>query len=89
MKVKIKSWTMAAYWAWDVPDEEDVCGICHHEFDGCCPTCLMPGDHCPLIWGECKHIFHLHCLMKWHSSSTNGETCPLDCTTWKTAKAPQ
>ncbi|KAI9316367.1 anaphase-promoting complex subunit 11, partial [Dichotomocladium elegans] len=84
MKLKLKSWTMAAYWSWDV-EEADICGICQVVYDGCCPDCTTPGDDCPLIWGECSHVFHLHCLMKWHASSTHGEQCPMDRRPWKTA----
>ncbi|KAI9365758.1 RING/U-box [Pilaira anomala] len=88
MKVKINSWNMVATWSWDVKENDDVCGICHSEYDHCCPNCKMPGDDCPLIWGECKHVFHLHCLMTWFQSSTNDERCPMDRTAWKTATAP-
>ncbi|KAI9278250.1 anaphase-promoting complex subunit 11 [Phascolomyces articulosus] len=87
MKLKVKSWTMAAYWSWDVK-EADVCGICHVAYDGCCPDCTTPGDDCPLIWGECTHVFHMHCLVKWLDSSSNGEHCPMDRRPWKTAAAP-
>ncbi|CAJ0921542.1 10771_t:CDS:1, partial [Entrophospora sp. SA101] len=41
------SWNSVAYWRWDVSNEE-VCGICRNLFDGCCPTCRIPGDDCPL-----------------------------------------
>ncbi|KAG2190487.1 hypothetical protein INT46_004927 [Mucor plumbeus] len=88
MKINVVSWTMAAQWSWDVKEGDDVCGICHSEYDGCCPTCKRPGDDCPLIWGECSHVFHLHCIMTWFQSSTRGETCPMDRTPWQTAKAP-
>ena len=55
MKVKIKKWHAIAQWRWDTgnndPDDDgegDVCGICRVPFEGCCPTCKMPGDDCPL-----------------------------------------
>ena len=32
----------------DEDGEGDVCGICRIPFEGCCPTCKMPGDDCPL-----------------------------------------
>ena len=44
---RINSWHAVAVWRWDVPNEE-VCGICHVAFDGCCPNCKLPGDDCPL-----------------------------------------
>ena len=55
MKVKIKKWHAIAQWRWDTgnpdPDDDgegDVCGICRVPFEGCCPSCKMPGDDCPL-----------------------------------------
>ncbi|RCH81114.1 hypothetical protein CU098_006015 [Rhizopus stolonifer] len=88
MKVKVKAWNTIAQWSWDVKDEDGVCGICQSEYDVCCPACKVPGDDCPLIWGECIHVFHLHCLMTWFQNPTSGERCPMDRTEWKTASAP-
>lgn len=58
MKVTVNRWNAVAQWRWDVgqegdgdPDEdseEDLCGICRVSYDGCCPTCKVPGDDCPL-----------------------------------------
>ena len=63
MKVTIKAYHPVASWRWhikkDAPaadasmkaedeEDEDVCGICQVAFEGCCPTCKMPGDDCPL-----------------------------------------
>ncbi|KAI8977413.1 RING/U-box, partial [Mycotypha africana] len=87
MKVQFTSCTLASEWCWAVKDSNDVCGICQVTFDVACPACKMPGDECPVIWGVCTHVFHLHCIMKWHESSTNGETCPLDRSPWRTLAA--
>ncbi|RIB14442.1 anaphase promoting complex subunit 11 [Gigaspora rosea] len=81
MKVKIKCWNGVAVWRWDVPNEE-VCGICRVHFDGCCPTCKTPGDDCPLIWGECTHVFHMHCLLRWLQTEGSRGQCPMDRRTW-------
>jgi anaphase-promoting complex subunit 11 len=86
MKVKVNSWTVPAFWSWDV-ENEDVCGICQVAYDACCPTCTVPGDGCPLIWGECSHVFHMHCLIKWLNAPNSQEQCPMDRTPWKTAAA--
>lgn len=56
MKVTVKNWHAIAQWRWDTgssePDDEngegDVCGICRVPYEGCCPSCKMPGDDCPL-----------------------------------------
>ena len=39
------------------------------------------------VWGECSHVFHLHCILKWISSSSSKGTCPMDRLEWKTAKS--
>ena len=55
MKVTVKRWQAIAQWRWDTGQahddqdgDEDVCGICRVAFEGCCPSCKMPGDDCPL-----------------------------------------
>ncbi len=83
-------------------DEGDVCGICRVAFEGCCPSCKVPGDDCPLswvlsycdfayarfyiafflVWGECTHIFHMHCLLKWIGTSASKQQCPMDRRPW-------
>jgi anaphase-promoting complex subunit 11 len=61
MKVIVHRWNAIAQWRWDVgqdgdgPDEdseEDLCGICRASYEGCCPTCKVPGDDCPL--SQCR-----------------------------------
>ncbi|KAI0962984.1 hypothetical protein AcW1_000193 [Taiwanofungus camphoratus] len=55
MKVTVKHWHAIAQWRWDTGSsdadddgEGDVCGICRVPYEGCCPSCKMPGDDCPL-----------------------------------------
>jgi anaphase-promoting complex subunit 11 len=68
MKVKIKRVNAVAIWKWNVPND-DVCGICRVPFDGCCPDCHVPGDDCPILTGQCKHVFHMFDHCKWHLTS--------------------
>ena len=111
MKVTIKKWHAIAQWRWDTghndPDDDgegDVCGICRVPFEGCCPTCKMPGEDCPLssrprslllrvdalltespchlVWGECTHVFHMHCLLQWIGTSSSTQQCPMDRRPW-------
>ncbi|KAI0825263.1 anaphase-promoting complex subunit Apc11 [Trametes gibbosa] len=89
MKVHINSWHGIAQWRWDTgtndPDDDgegDVCGICRVPFEGCCPSCKMPGDDCPLIWGECTHVFHMHCLLQWIGTAASKQQCPMDRRPW-------
>uniref|UniRef100_T1G9Y0 Anaphase-promoting complex subunit 11 RING-H2 finger domain-containing protein n=1 Tax=Megaselia scalaris TaxID=36166 RepID=T1G9Y0_MEGSC len=60
MKVKIKSWTGVSTWRWNTND--DNCGICRSSFESTCPKCYFPGETCPIVWGFCKHCFHMHCI---------------------------
>ncbi|KIY74087.1 anaphase-promoting complex subunit Apc11 [Cylindrobasidium torrendii FP15055 ss-10] len=94
MKVKVTNWNAVAYWHWDVASavddfsgEQEPCGICRNPYEGCCPSCKVPGDDCPLIWGECTHVFHMHCLLKWIGTSTSKQQCPMDRRPWVTADA--
>ncbi|KAK3098035.1 hypothetical protein FSP39_015512 [Pinctada imbricata] len=52
-------------------------------FDGCCPDCKLPGDDCPLVWGECSHCFHIHCIVKWLNSQQVNQLCPMCRQEWK------
>ncbi|KAI9480674.1 MAG: RING/U-box [Benjaminiella poitrasii] len=87
MKTKVVSWNAVSEWKWNVKEGDDVCGICHSAYENCCANCTMPGDDCPLIWGKCSHVFHLHCLWTWFDNSKNGERCPMDRSTWETLSA--
>ncbi|XP_018565218.1 anaphase-promoting complex subunit 11 [Leptinotarsa decemlineata] len=81
MKVRIKNWTGVATWRWVAND--DNCGICRMPFDGCCPDCKLPGDDCPLVWGQCSHCFHMHCIVKWLQSQPVNQQCPMCRQEWK------
>lgn len=48
MKVNIKRWHAVAAWRWDMPEDDDLCGICRVQFDMACSGCKFPGDDCPL-----------------------------------------
>lgn len=80
LQVRVKKFHMASGWKWNV--NEDCCGICRQAFEACCPDCKFPGDDCVPIWGECKHVFHLHCILKWVK---NSEKCPYCRAEWKVA----
>lgn len=43
----------------------------------------LPGDDCPLVWGNCKHVFHIHCIVKWLNSQMNQQLCPMCRQPWK------
>lgn len=70
--ININKWRRLCSWKWNVKD--NFCGICRNQLNGCCDTCKVPGDECPLAWGQCLHIYHLHCIEKWMKMQT---MCPL------------
>ena len=43
----------------------------------------LPGDDCPLVWGQCSHCFHIHCIMKWLQSQQLQQQCPMCRQEWK------
>ncbi|KAK4687598.1 anaphase-promoting complex subunit 11, partial [Tremellales sp. Uapishka_1] len=69
----------------DDDEDDDVCGICRLAYESTCPDCKVPGDDCPLIWGECTHVFHMHCLLKWIDTESSKQQCPMDRRPWATA----
>lgn len=84
MKVKLKRMRMVAQWTWNGADE--VCGICQNALDGCSPDSEFPGDDCPVIWGSCKHTFHLPCIMEWlksQNAQNTAESCPMCRRPWE------
>lgn len=81
MKVVIKNWTAVATWQW--VSNDDTCGICRMSFEACCPECRSPGDDCPLVWGQCTHCFHIHCIVKWLGSQQQHQLCPMCRQEWK------
>ena len=95
-KVHIKSWTAVAVWRWITNDVD--CGICRLPFDGCCPDCKIPGDDCPLgntycnlieivfylkVSGQCRHQFHMHCIIKWLQTQQMQQQCPMCRQNWQ------
>uniref|UniRef100_A0A7N4V6F2 Anaphase-promoting complex subunit 11 n=1 Tax=Sarcophilus harrisii TaxID=9305 RepID=A0A7N4V6F2_SARHA len=43
----------------------------------------VPGDDCPLVWGQCSHCFHMHCILKWLNSQQVQQHCPMCRQEWK------
>ncbi|KAI1725070.1 anaphase-promoting complex subunit 11 RING-H2 finger domain-containing protein [Ditylenchus destructor] len=85
LRMRMKRLTIVGEWKW-VDGKSDNCGICRAPFEACCVDCKYPGDECPLVLGACKHPFHMHCIVKWSSLSTQQTpACPLCRQEWKFA----
>ncbi|KIM50570.1 hypothetical protein SCLCIDRAFT_145140, partial [Scleroderma citrinum Foug A] len=52
------------------------------------PSCMMPGDDCPLVWGEYGHIFCIHCLLKWVGTTAYKQQFSMDRRPWCTCVCP-
>ena len=86
MKVTIKSARFLTSWRWSVTkDPEDTCGICRLAYESCCPSCKLPGEDCPPIVGQCKHAFHMHCILTWLGTRDKESVCPLCRAPWEMA----
>ncbi|RYF44762.1 MAG: hypothetical protein EOO38_17255 [Cytophagaceae bacterium] len=35
-----------------------------------------------VVWGECTHVFHMHCLLKWIDTESSKGQCPMDRRPW-------
>jgi hypothetical protein len=53
----------------------DNCPICQENIFLRCGVCLETTNICPTIIGQCKHIYHKHCMNKWLEQSNK---CPID-----------
>lgn len=80
LRVRIKRWHGVAHWTWNCGDGDEVCGICQCAYEGVPPDVKYPGDECPVVWGTCKHSFHIQCIEKW--LPTRG-TCPMCRSEWE------
>uniref|UniRef100_A0A8C4Q9R8 Anaphase-promoting complex subunit 11 n=1 Tax=Eptatretus burgeri TaxID=7764 RepID=A0A8C4Q9R8_EPTBU len=49
----------------------------------CLSVCRTPGDDCPLVWGQCGHAFHMHCILKWLNTQQVQQQCPMCRQEWK------
>lgn len=47
------------------------------------PAGKVPGDDCPLVWGQCSHCFHMHCILKWLHAQQVQQYCPMCRQEWK------
>eukprot|EP00573_Skeletonema_grethae_P002079 CAMPEP_0201686810 /NCGR_PEP_ID=MMETSP0578-20130828/1116_1 /ASSEMBLY_ACC=CAM_ASM_000663 /TAXON_ID=267565 /ORGANISM="Skeletonema grethea, Strain CCMP 1804" /LENGTH=153 /DNA_ID=CAMNT_0048170909 /DNA_START=250 /DNA_END=711 /DNA_ORIENTATION=- len=92
LKIKIKRYHGVAKWTWGVSgfnnddddDEDEVCIICQTAFEGCAPGVKYPGDESPVVFGKCKHAFHLQCVSTWlQSQNSNNPTCPTCRQEWE------
>ncbi|KAE9419196.1 hypothetical protein Angca_009052 [Angiostrongylus cantonensis] len=86
LRVKVNKLFVTAEWKW-IEGGDDTCGICRMAFEACCVDCKCPGDECPLVLGQCKHPFHMHCIVKWtDAQNTPKPQCPLCRQEWKFAE---
>ena len=35
------------------------------------------------VWGQCSHVFHMHCILKWLNSQQVQQQCPMCRQEWK------
>ncbi|KAA0185694.1 Anaphase promoting complex subunit 11 [Fasciolopsis buskii] len=81
LKLKVNKWFAVSSWKWCTNDDD--CGICRNPFETCCADCKVPGDDCPLVWGQCNHCYHMHCIIKWLNSQQVAQHCPLCRQDWR------
>ena len=80
LKVTIKKWHAVARWTWGDDVDGDVCTVCQNPFEGCPDGVMYPGDGAPVVWGKCKHAYHLQCISQWLSTKNS---CPMCRREWE------
>ena len=76
LQCRITEWHAVAWWDWDF--KEDTCAVCSYALNQGCLSCTIPGTACPPVQGQCKHVFHKHCIQR---SELQGK-CPLCRADW-------
>ena len=76
MQVRLKKVHAVSFWTWSSSDE--VCAICQNPLDACAEGAEFPGDDSSVVWGECKHAFHLRCLTRWLQANNSCPICRRD-----------
>jgi anaphase-promoting complex subunit 11 len=71
---------------------EGCCPTCKVPGDDCpLSRSLLMQTHLPAaadniptlrVWGECSHVFHMHCLLKWIATAASKQQCPMDRRLW-------
>jgi anaphase-promoting complex subunit 11 len=70
---------------------EGCCPTCKVPGDDCplsrflsAKLCAELTDNAPIlrVWGECSHVFHMHCLLKWIGTAASKQQCPMDRRLW-------
>ena len=72
-------------------NRSDICAICKIRLLDKCIACEANQrvDGCPLVWGTCGHVFHLHSISAWFEflrGEGRSEVCPLDNIKWECKK---
>ncbi|GKY91721.1 hypothetical protein MPSEU_000143900 [Mayamaea pseudoterrestris] len=86
--VRVKRFHAVAQWTWNAGDPGDVCSICQNAYESTAPGIKYPGDDCPVVYGKCKHAFHLQCVGKWLSQTTSKNSCPICRQDWEFGSNP-
>mmetsp|Transcript_19840 Transcript_19840/g.39691 ORF Transcript_19840/g.39691 Transcript_19840/m.39691 type:complete len:117 (-) Transcript_19840:46-396(-) len=81
LKVKVTDVNLICSWRWSNTSDTDVCGICQSPYEATCPGVKFPGDECPVVWGKCRHAFHLQCVSTWLGGGKN--SCPICRREWE------
>jgi anaphase-promoting complex subunit 11 len=75
--------TAVAKWTWNAGDLGDVCSICQNAYEATAPGIKYPGEDCPVVFGKCKHAFHLQCVSQWLNQVNAKNSCPICRQDWE------
>lgn len=85
ISITIKKINAVGKWAYNTTT--DNCAICRNHLSDRCIECYASvcdeTDACTVMWGNCNHTFHTHCVTKWIKTRP---VCPLCNVVWEINK---
>ena len=76
----LMKWNAVAYWTFLSHDGDNICSICTVALEERCLCQCQANpqftEECTVVYGQCNHSYHNHCIMQWLKKSQKCPKCP-------------